>query len=49
MQASPLFHGMEFSQDPSVITTWMPLIMQGRDPSIPVAATHMAIGTDVDF
>ena len=46
---SPLFAGMEFSTDPARLTQWMPLVMDGRDPGQPVAATRMAIGTDVNF
>ncbi len=47
--ASPLFKGMEFSTDPALIEEWIPLVMDGRDPAQPVAATRMAIGTDVNF
>jgi len=46
---SPLFQGMEFSDDPARIAAWVPLVMAGRDPTAPVAATRMAIGTDVNF
>lgn len=46
---SPLFAGMEYSEDPAEIAGWIPLVMDGRDPSQPVAATRMAIGTDVNF
>jgi malate dehydrogenase (quinone) len=46
---SPLFAGMEYSEDPTEIAGWIPLVMDGRDPSQPVAATRMAIGTDVNF
>ena len=46
---SPLFQGMEFSDDPARIAEWIPLVMAGRDPATPVAATRMAIGTDVNF
>ncbi|MBU6122161.1 malate dehydrogenase (quinone) [Hymenobacter siberiensis] len=46
---SPLFQGMEFSTDPAQIAQWIPLVMDGRDPATPVAATRMAIGTDVNF
>ena len=46
---SPLFAGMEFSDDPARIAAWIPLVMAGRDPTAPVAATRMAIGTDVNF
>jgi malate dehydrogenase (quinone) len=46
---SPLFQGMEFSTDPAQIEQWIPLVMDGRDPAEPVAATYMPIGTDVNF
>ena len=46
---SPLFQGMEFSTDPAQIAGWIPLVMDGRDPAQPVAATRMAVGTDVNF
>jgi malate dehydrogenase (quinone) len=49
MQASPLFHGMEIATDPEVIASWAPLVMAGRDREIPVAATRMGIGCDVNF
>jgi len=46
---SPLFAGMEFSQDRAELARWMPLVMDGRDPQQPVAATRMDLGTDVNF
>lgn len=49
MRLHPLFEDMEFSADWDVLQQWMPLVMQGRDASEPVAATRMQIGTDVDF
>ena len=49
LQKWDLFQGMEYSEDPEQIATWAPLIMDGRDRSEPVAATRMAIGTDVNF
>jgi malate dehydrogenase (quinone) len=44
-----LFQGMEYSENVETLTEWMPLIMQGRDLSQPVAATFMPRGSDVDF
>jgi malate dehydrogenase (quinone) len=44
-----LFKGMEYSEDKSVIEKWIPLIMEDRAASQPVAATKMDIGTDVNF
>lgn len=49
MSQHHLFAGMEYSEDPAVIQEWMPLIMNGRDLSVPVAATRVAHGSDVDF
>ncbi|MCU1469578.1 MAG: malate:quinone oxidoreductase [Glaciihabitans sp.] len=45
----PLFVGLEFSDDASVIRRWAPLLIPGRKKSQPIAATRIAAGTDVDF
>ena len=45
----PLFKGMEYAEDPETIRGWMPLVMEGRKPGEPIAATNMPIGTDVNF
>lgn len=47
--SSPRFHDMDFSDDAARIAEWIPLVMEGRDPRTPVAATRMARGTDVNF
>jgi malate dehydrogenase (quinone) len=44
-----LFNNMEFSDDPKRLAEWIPLVMEGRDPAEPVAATRVEIGTDVNF
>lgn len=49
LQQYHLFQGMRFSDDPAQLKEWIPLIMNGRDPSQKVAATKMDIGTDVNF
>lgn len=46
---SPLFAALEWSEDPAQIAEWIPLVMDGRDRALPVAATRMAAGTDVNF
>ncbi|MCX5747228.1 MAG: malate dehydrogenase (quinone) [Proteobacteria bacterium] len=46
---SPLFHGLEYTEDRAEIADWIPLVMDGRDPAVPVAATRMRRGTDVNF
>ncbi len=49
LQASPLFSGMEFSTDPKQIAQWVPLMMQGRDPAMKLAATRSPLGTDCNW
>ncbi|WP_032828550.1 MULTISPECIES: malate dehydrogenase (quinone) [unclassified Pseudomonas] len=49
LQASPLFAGMQYSEDPAQIAKWVPLMMEGRDPNQKIAATWSPIGTDVNF
>ncbi|MGY4384970.1 malate dehydrogenase (quinone) [Pedobacter sp. UYP24] len=44
-----LFKEMAYSEDPKQLAEWMPLVMQDRDPEEKVAATRMALGTDVNF
>ncbi|OCA83372.1 malate:quinone oxidoreductase [Bacillus sp. FJAT-27225] len=46
---SPLFHGMEYSEDPDILEKWMPLMMEGRRSDEPIAATKIDSGTDVNF
>jgi len=45
----PLFAGLEYSEDASVIRTWAPLLIPGRKRAQPIAATRIVAGTDVDF
>ncbi|WP_223529986.1 malate dehydrogenase (quinone) [Pseudomonas sp. GL-R-19] len=49
LQASPLFAGMQYSEDPAVIKQWVPLMMEGRDPNQKVAATWSQLGNDMNF
>ena len=49
LQKSTLFRGMEYSEDPTKIKEWIPLVMEGRDPNQKIAATRIPIGTDVNF
>lgn len=48
MSAHHFFREMEFSTSREEISRWAPLLIEGRD-DMPVAATRMAGGTDVDF
>ena len=45
----PLFKGMEYSEKWNILEEWMPLVMNGRDSGVEVAATKMEGGTDVNF
>ncbi|GAA3822184.1 malate dehydrogenase (quinone) [Cellulomonas soli] len=49
LSGHPLFAELEFSDDPQQIAAWAPLLVAGRDPDEPIAATRAASGTDVDF
>lgn len=49
LQASPLFSGMMYSEDPEQIKQWVPLMMAGRDPAQKLAVTWSSLGTDVNF
>ncbi len=44
-----LFKGMQYTEDRDLVKEWAPLIMNKRDAKTPVAATSMAMGTDVNF
>ena len=48
MSAHHFFRDMEFSTDPEEIKRWAPLLIEGRS-DMPVAATRLAAGTDVNF
>jgi len=49
LSSDPLYYGMEYSEDTKQIGEWLPLVMDGRDPSDVVTATRMVTGTDVDY
>lgn len=49
LQASPLFRGMQYSEDAEQIKKWVPLMMEGRAANQKIAATWTPIGTDVNF
>ena len=45
----PLFPGLEFSEDATELTDWVPLMMAERSTKEAVAATRSLAGTDVNF
>jgi malate dehydrogenase (quinone) len=49
MVTDPMFEGLEFSENPTTIRAWAPLMMNGRSSAEPIAATRHPNGTDVDF
>lgn len=49
LQKHHLFADMEYSENEDQISEWMPLVMQQRPHHLPVAATRVSYGTDVDF
>ncbi len=48
MAAHHFFREMEYSTDRATIASWAPLLLEGRD-NVPIAATKMDAGTDVNF
>jgi len=49
LSPQPLFAGLEYSDDPATLASWVPLMMQDRSRKEPVAATRSLAGTDVNF
>ena len=49
MSAHPCYHGMKYTEDHAQIRDWAPLLMEGRDPAQPVAATRIINGADVNY
>lgn len=49
MKANPLFRDMIYTEDEKQIEAWAPLIMRERKGGLPVAATYVDQGTDVNF
>jgi malate dehydrogenase (quinone) len=49
LQQNHLFKAMQYSEDRTQLQQWMPLVMEGRNDKVPVAATRMELGTDVNF
>jgi malate dehydrogenase (quinone) len=49
MRQHPLFAAMQYSDGAPQLQQWMCLVMDGRDPAEPCAATKMDIGTDINF
>ncbi|MCJ8300394.1 MAG: malate:quinone oxidoreductase, partial [Pseudomonadales bacterium] len=49
MSAHHLFAVIQFTEPKQTDEEWAPLVMRGRDADIPIAATKVEHGSDVDF
>ncbi|MEM9019650.1 MAG: malate dehydrogenase (quinone) [Planctomycetota bacterium] len=49
MKKHHFFDSMVYTEDRETISQWAPLLLAGRDPDQPIAATRMESGTDVNF
>lgn len=49
LSKNPLFEGMEYAEDMETLREWMPLMMEGKTQTEPMAATKVDYGTDVNF
>ena len=49
LKACHLFESMEYTEDNKLLKQWIPLVMAKRDTKQKLAATHIEIGTDVNF
>ncbi|MBR4945144.1 MAG: malate:quinone oxidoreductase [Peptococcaceae bacterium] len=49
LSKNPLFAGMEYTEDDAKLREWVPLMMEGRTSTDPIAATRIENGTDVNF
>lgn len=49
LQQYRLFQDMVYTEDKEQISQWVPLMMQGRDNSEPIAVTWSDLGTDVNY
>src|SRR5690625_3289965 len=46
---SPLFEGMEYTDDHKILKEWLPLMMNGREPNEEIGVTRIDSGTDINF
>jgi malate dehydrogenase (quinone) len=49
LKGNPMFDEMVFTEDRDQMNQWAPIVMNGRATNQPLAATRMALGTDVNF
>ncbi len=49
MVAHHFYKGMEYADDAAQLEKWIPLVIQERSTTEPMAATYIEMGTDVNF
>ncbi len=49
LKTAAIFEDMQYSSKSRQIVEWIPLMMEGRASDVPLAATRMDAGTDVNF
>ncbi len=49
LSAHPMFREMRISEDPAELAEWMPLVMKGRETHVPLVATRVDRGSDLNF
>lgn len=49
LASHPMFRDLEYTEDNNKMKEWIPLMMNGRAPDEPVAASKIDDGTDVNF
>lgn len=49
LSAHHFFKTMDYSEDRARIARWAPLVIEGRDPAVKLAATYIGRASDVDF
>lgn len=49
LSETAMFRDMRYTEDPALLTEWMPLVMEARESGVPLAATRVDRGTDLDF
>lgn len=49
MKQNPLFQDMEYTEDRETLKEWVPVMMEGRTSTEPLAISKIDAGTDVNF
>lgn len=49
LKDNPMFREMTYTEDRDLMKQWAPIVMAGRNQKMPLSATKMDLGTDVNF